>query len=73
VWIFTLSLFQTGTGALLNDTRGMALSDEIWDDADAQQMALIPPDAIHRQADLAVINADEEGNKPFSCISVHAI
>ncbi|KAK7448519.1 hypothetical protein VKT23_013781 [Stygiomarasmius scandens] len=54
-------IHTTGTGALLNDTRGMALSDEIWDDADAQQMALIPPDAIHRQADRAVINADEEG------------
>ncbi|THU80752.1 NAD(P)-binding protein [Dendrothele bispora CBS 962.96] len=53
--------YETGIGALIDDARGNVLSDVIWDDTNVEQMASIEPDAIHRAADLAVINADEEG------------
>ena len=41
--------------------RGMHTSDKVYDDSDFEDIAKLPPTAPHRNVDLAVVHADEEG------------
>ena len=56
-----MSYLQSGTGVLCEDTQGNAVSETIYDDTDYQQVANISPDALHRNVDLVVFDADKQG------------
>lgn len=43
------------------ETRGMSATDTIYDDSNAEQMEKISPNAVHRDVDLYVVEADKEG------------
>ena len=53
--------WQSGTGVIASSARGMFASDTIYSDLNVDQIKAIPPDALHRNVDLAVIDADEQG------------
>ncbi len=44
----------------------MYATDTIYDDSNAEQIESLPPDAFHRNVDLAVVQADKEGMYPRS-------
>ena len=46
---------------LVDDAKGMHPTDIVYDDADAVQMASLAPTQMHREVDLELIKADEEG------------
>jgi nucleoside-diphosphate-sugar epimerase len=46
---------------LIDDAKGMHGDHIIYDDTDVAQLKSIPENAIHRNVDLAVLAADEEG------------
>lgn len=48
-------------GVLTDHAAGMYATEIIYDDNDAEQLAKLPPEQPHRDVDLAVIAADEEG------------
>ena len=48
-------------GVLIDDARGMYASDTIYSDLDIATLASIPRTQPHREVDLAVIDADNEG------------
>ncbi|KAI0920653.1 hypothetical protein AcV5_010335 [Taiwanofungus camphoratus] len=54
-------IHTSGTGVLMDDARGMYATDVIYSDMDVAQIESIPPAAIHRNVDLAVIEADQQG------------
>ncbi|GJE88579.1 nucleoside-diphosphate-sugar epimerase-like protein [Phanerochaete sordida] len=56
-------IHTSGTGVLTEGamTSGMYPTDVIYDDSDFEQLAKIKPTARHRNVDLAVIDADEQG------------
>lgn len=54
-------IHTSGTGVLMDNAAGMYQYDTIWNDADPEQMATLPPTQIHRDVDLAVVGADKEG------------
>ena len=43
------------------ETKGNAVTDTIFDDSNPDQIESIPPDAFHRNVDLAIVQADKEG------------
>lgn len=45
----------------MDNAAGMYQYDTIWNDADPEQMATLPPTQVHRDVDLAIVGADEEG------------
>ncbi|OJT02633.1 hypothetical protein TRAPUB_6814 [Trametes pubescens] len=54
-------IHTSGTGVLTDHAAGMYATDIIYDDNDAEQLAKLSPEQPHRNVDLAVIAADEEG------------
>ncbi|KXN91707.1 hypothetical protein AN958_12559 [Leucoagaricus sp. SymC.cos] len=54
-------IHTSGTGVLADDAAGLQATDVIWDDANPAQIATLPPEAPHRNVDLEIIKADEEG------------
>ncbi|KAL4243713.1 NAD(P)-dependent Metabolic Enzyme [Abortiporus biennis] len=54
-------LHTSGTGTILADDRGMAITGEIYDDLNPDQIETLPPKALHRHVDLEVVAADKEG------------
>lgn len=44
-----------------HETKGMKATDTIYDDSNQEQMDELPAEALHRNVDLAIINADTEG------------
>jgi nucleoside-diphosphate-sugar epimerase len=54
-------IHTSGTGVLTDDAKGMFAYDTIYDDSDADQMETLWPPQIHRDVDLANVNADKEG------------
>ncbi|KAF7316470.1 hypothetical protein MIND_00166100 [Mycena indigotica] len=51
----------SGTGVLTEDSKGLVLSDTIYDDTNPAQIASLADTQMHRNVDLAVTNADTEG------------
>lgn len=54
-------IHTSGTGLLSDNAAGLRDSDIIWDDADADQLEKLAPTAPHRDVDLELIKADQEG------------
>ncbi|PSS36755.1 hypothetical protein PHLCEN_2v1386 [Hermanssonia centrifuga] len=56
-------IHTSGTGELTigQETKGMYATDTIYDDSNVEQIESLPPDAFHRNVDLAVVQADKEG------------
>lgn len=52
---------QSGTGVLADDAKGLHGDHIIYDDTNVEQLKSIPSSAVHREVDLAVLAADEEG------------
>jgi hypothetical protein len=45
----------------MDDAAGRYSSDVIYDDMDVNQMKSIPPINLHRPVDLAILDADSQG------------
>ncbi|KAF9807202.1 hypothetical protein IEO21_08317 [Rhodonia placenta] len=54
-------IHTSGTGVIATPAKGMFASDLIYSDTDVAQIKSIPPTALHRNVDLTVIDADEQG------------
>ncbi|KAF7316484.1 hypothetical protein MIND_00167500 [Mycena indigotica] len=54
-------IHTSGAGIILDDAKGLAASEVVYDDTDAAQIASLPETQIHRNVDLEIINADVEG------------
>ncbi|KAI0940979.1 hypothetical protein AcV7_003207 [Taiwanofungus camphoratus] len=54
-------IHTSGTGVLVDDAKGMYATDVIYSDMDVAQIESIPPTALHRNVDLAVVEADQQG------------
>ncbi|KAH9895219.1 NAD-P-binding protein [Cubamyces lactineus] len=54
-------IHTSGTGVLADDAAGMRDTDIIYNDRDIEQLASIPRTQPHREVDLAVLAADQEG------------
>ncbi|GJE96185.1 NAD(P)-binding protein [Phanerochaete sordida] len=56
-------IHTSGTGVLTHgqETKGMAATDVIYDDSDFEQIANIKPEALHRNVDNAIFEADKDG------------
>ncbi|CAL1716979.1 unnamed protein product [Somion occarium] len=54
-------IHTSGTGVLTDTAKGLYASDVICDDLNADQIEAIPDTALHRDVDLAVVNADKQG------------
>ncbi|KAI0364431.1 NAD-P-binding protein [Pilatotrama ljubarskyi] len=54
-------IHTSGTGVLADNAAGMYSTDDIYNDNDSEQLAKIAPEQPHREIDLTVIAADEEG------------
>lgn len=49
------------TGTLAVDSRGATATEEIYDDANPDQIETLSPLAPHRHVDLEIVKADKEG------------
>ncbi|EJF55689.1 NAD(P)-binding protein [Dichomitus squalens LYAD-421 SS1] len=54
-------IHTSGTGLLIDDARGEYPTETIYSDLNVEQLKSIPPTAYHRNVDLLVVGADEEG------------
>ena len=53
--------YQSGTGTLIDDARGMYVTETIYSDTNVEQIKSIPYEAFHRNVDSLVMEADQEG------------
>ncbi|GBE86889.1 NAD-P-binding protein [Sparassis crispa] len=54
-------IHTSGTGELTDNAKGLHTTDTIYNDLDPAQIETLPPTAIHRPVDLAIVRADAEG------------
>ncbi|KAI9061107.1 NAD-P-binding protein [Trametes sanguinea] len=54
-------IHTSGTGELTDDARGMYATETIYSDLNVEQIKSIPPTAFHRNVDLTIVEADEQG------------
>lgn len=54
-------IHTSGTGVLVTDDRGAFATETIYNDLNVEQIESLPPTALHRDVDLAVVEADQEG------------
>ena len=54
----------TGVVTVGHETKGMASTDTVDDDSNVEQLDGIPPTAIHRSVNLALVDADRQGTVP---------
>ncbi|KAI0331860.1 NAD-P-binding protein [Cubamyces sp. BRFM 1775] len=54
-------IHTSGTGVLTDDARGMYATETIYSDLNVEQIKSIPPTALHRNVDLTIVEADQEG------------
>ncbi|KZP08848.1 NAD(P)-binding protein [Athelia psychrophila] len=54
-------IHSSGTGVLVDSAMGMHATDTIYSDTDIAQIESLPPTALHRNVDLAIVAADEAG------------
>ncbi|KAF7791734.1 hypothetical protein EIP86_002758 [Pleurotus ostreatoroseus] len=59
----------SGTGELVygHDTKGMSVTETVYDDANIEQIKSITPKAPHRPVTLAFVDADTEGKQSHKC------
>lgn len=48
-------------GVLCDDAEGMYAYDTIYNDADVKQIESLAPTQLHRNVDLAIVEADKQG------------
>lgn len=53
--------YPSDLGVLADDAAGMRDTDIIYNDRDIEQLASIPRTQPHREVDLTVLTADQEG------------
>lgn len=51
-------------GVLTDDARGMHSTQNIYSDLDIEKIETLPPTQPHRDVDLALVEADEQGKRP---------
>ncbi|OCH93024.1 NAD(P)-binding protein [Obba rivulosa] len=54
-------IHTSGTGVLTDDARGMYATDTIYSDMNVAQIESLPPTALHRNVDLEIVSADQQG------------
>jgi hypothetical protein len=54
-------LKATLSGVLIDNAKGMFAYDTVYHDNDADQIETLPPTQLHRNVDLAIVKADQEG------------
>ncbi|KAJ8494778.1 hypothetical protein ONZ51_g2122 [Trametes cubensis] len=54
-------IHTSGTGFLTDDARGMYASDKVYHDSRPEEIESLPDTAFHRNVDLAIIDADNQG------------
>ncbi|VDC00638.1 unnamed protein product [Peniophora sp. CBMAI 1063] len=54
-------IHTSGTGVLIDDAKGMHDNHITYDDSSVESIESLPPDAFHRQVDLEIVKADQEG------------
>ncbi|KAI0920646.1 hypothetical protein AcV5_010330 [Taiwanofungus camphoratus] len=54
-------IHTSGTGVLTDHAKGMYATDVIYSDTNVAQIESIPDTAVHRNVDLAVVDADQQG------------
>ncbi len=67
------------TGVLADNAKGLYATDIIYDDTNADQIESLPDTQLHRDVDLAIVEADKQGEtdiilsvKVFSLLQVQA-
>ncbi|KAI0938010.1 hypothetical protein AcV7_003323 [Taiwanofungus camphoratus] len=56
-----LKHITTTSGVLSDQANGMYSTDVIYSDMDIAQIESLPPTAVHRNVDLAIVEADQQG------------
>ncbi|EXJ63831.1 hypothetical protein A1O7_00166 [Cladophialophora yegresii CBS 114405] len=56
----TIYIHTSGTSCLVDNSRGMYISDRIYSDSRPDEIDAIPPDAPHRAIDLAILAARKQ-------------
>ncbi|KAI0360218.1 NAD-P-binding protein [Trametes cingulata] len=54
-------IHTSGTGVLTDDARGEYATETVYSDLNVEQIKSIPPTALHRNVDLAIMEADAQG------------
>ncbi|KAJ7635022.1 NAD-binding protein [Roridomyces roridus] len=54
-------IHTSGTGVLIEDSKGMLVTPTVYDDSNPEQIASLAPTQIHRNVDLAIVAGDAEG------------
>ncbi|KAH9902739.1 NAD-P-binding protein [Cubamyces lactineus] len=54
-------IHTSGTGFLTDDARGMYATDKVYHDSRPEEIGSLPDTAFHRNVDLAIIDADNQG------------
>jgi len=54
-------IHTSGTGVLIDDAMGMFAYDTVYNDCDADRIETLPPTQPHRNVDLEIVKADQEG------------
>lgn len=52
------------SGVLSDDAQGIYASDKIYSDLDIKMLESLPPSAPHREVDLAIVSASDQGTYP---------
>ncbi|OJA15681.1 hypothetical protein AZE42_12945, partial [Rhizopogon vesiculosus] len=64
-------IHTSGTGVLIDQAAGNFTADKIYSDLDIPKIETLPKTQLHREVDIAVVAADEEGSFRFSlCIYI---
>jgi len=54
-------IHTSGTGVISSDDRGEFATETVYDDLNVDQIESLPPTAFHRNVDLAILEADQQG------------
>ncbi|CCM05823.1 uncharacterized protein FIBRA_08057 [Fibroporia radiculosa] len=54
-------IHTSGTGVISEPAKGMFASETVYSDLNVEQIKSIPPTALHRNVDLAIVDADIQG------------
>ncbi|KAG6331882.1 hypothetical protein ID866_7208 [Astraeus odoratus] len=55
-----LLIHTSGTGVLIDNAKGLYPTDVVYDDLNPDQMESLPPTQVHRNVDLAILQADKD-------------
>ncbi|KAH8091797.1 hypothetical protein BXZ70DRAFT_909660 [Cristinia sonorae] len=61
IFIHTVETDDAMQGVLTTPDNGLKVGENVYDDADPKSIASLPPTQVHRDVDLAIVEADEQG------------